>query len=1263
MPQPKNRFQIKLDGVVKTDPENWISFTPTTQRHSVYRSLLTTFSEGKVKLIKTAKNYVDAAYALYGPTASIDVEWLEYDYATDAYVAIYALGRINLSEKYERSRNYTEVGFEPTGFVMNILNRDEIKSDLQNLIDMDGVAITPFTNETHTVTLSDQIIDYTAKFKHPDGYMVQDYTPSGSPSTMYVPLPLFKQELANNNQVIVLDSTTGIQGTAPTINQLQFNEDGDVDMTFEYFTGADIYIYYGHLVNGYNISAISTVSLIYVLNNGSEVVLDTNTFPVSDPGRIFRTLTVASLPLAGIVAGEVIRFYIKLTNLNGTLPPQLGVFCDAETTIIQGTVYPDTTCKFMLPWEAFLRMCQKITGRNDCLRSTLFGRTDGEVKTYGTDGDGAFYALTTSKLMRGFPINGNPINADLMSIFKGYDKLLLLGLGVVYESGVPYVVIERLEHFMDGSSSVATFTAAYPGIDWTAAISYLWGNAKAGYSKYKLEKEPTISSPHSQRVYTVPFLSDITSKVYDNTCSFISSGHLIEIIRRDRYDRGESKDGKYDEDLIVLHLKRNGGTFERVLDTDFSAVTNIDNPTTNSNLHLTPARNILRQAPLLLAGLVKKIIYASYTGYLRYASGTGNTEAQTTVSGETLVDEGADLTRAQAAEIYSSTPLFDASEMGNCTVKVTKAQRVLIKEGLLNAISVIDRDNTYTGFIESIKEVDLEKGVAKLKFLSNTNIIAISNEPFIYTITTTSINQVVSIPMSSGLDSLYDFTIVDYGDGGTGSVSAYADADRTHTYAAIGTYQITIRGQFDYIKWQNDPTLLVSVQEFGSAGVGNASFDGCSNLSVISSTTGPGVYNNNLNNCFRGATAFNSNISNWDTSAVTTMSGVFNDATTYNNGGVALTWNVTNVTRTDLMFKGATAFNQSLSSWATATNTYMLEMFYNASTFNQDLSSWNVSNVTNMVNMFNNTSAFNQDLSSWNVSSVTSMLGMFRFAGAFNNGGAAMNWTTSATLTNTSYMFSSASAFNQSVSGWNVSAVTSFGNMFSSASAFNQSLSSWNVSSATNMQQMFNGAYAFNNGAAAMTWTMGAGVTTMYQMFNNASAFNQSVSGWNVSAVTTMYHMFKSATLFNQDVSAWNISAVTDMTLMFSGSALSTANYDLLLVAWQGKAHQLGVVFGSPASYTQSSVDSGTTDGTTTGKLVDSTQNFISTVLTGDIVHNTTDDTYSKVTAVDSNTVLSISGSVIVSGKVYTIQSSAAAKARYELDVTDSWNISDAGPI
>lgn len=65
--------------------------------------------------------------------------------------------------------------------------------------------------------------------------------------------------------------------------------------------------------------------------------------------------------------------------------------------------------------------------------------------------------------------------------------------------------------------------------------------------------------------------------------------------------------------------------------------------------------------------------------------------------------------------------------------------------------------------------------------------------------------------------------------------------------------------------------------------------------------------------------------------------------------------------------------------------------------------------------------------------------------------------------------------------------------------------------------------------------------------------------------------------------------------------------------------------------------DTGTADGTTTNKLVDSTQNFVSTVGVGNIVKNTTDDTFAVITAVDSNTQLSLDADIMVSGETYEI--------------------------
>ena len=70
---------------------------------------------------------------------------------------------------------------------------------------------------------------------------------------------------------------------------------------------------------------------------------------------------------------------------------------------------------------------------------------------------------------------------------------------------------------------------------------------------------------------------------------------------------------------------------------------------------------------------------------------------------------------------------------------------------------------------------------------------------------------------------------------------------------------------------------------------------------------------------------------------------------------------------------------------------------------------------------------------------------------------------------------------------------------------------------------------------------------------------------------------------------------------------------------------------------TFASADSGTTDGVATNKLIQSGQNFTTTVLVGMIVYNTTDSTFANVTAVDSDTQLTLDADIMVSGENYTI--------------------------
>ena len=66
-------------------------------------------------------------------------------------------------------------------------------------------------------------------------------------------------------------------------------------------------------------------------------------------------------------------------------------------------------------------------------------------------------------------------------------------------------------------------------------------------------------------------------------------------------------------------------------------------------------------------------------------------------------------------------------------------------------------------------------------------------------------------------------------------------------------------------------------------------------------------------------------------------------------------------------------------------------------------------------------------------------------------------------------------------------------------------------------------------------------------------------------------------------------------------------------------------------------VDSGTTTSTSSYKLVDSSQNFTSTVEAGNFVYNTTDKTYATILSVDSDTELTLDKDIMVSGESYII--------------------------
>jgi surface protein len=325
---------------------------------------------------------------------------------------------------------------------------------------------------------------------------------------------------------------------------------------------------------------------------------------------------------------------------------------------------------------------------------------------------------------------------------------------------------------------------------------------------------------------------------------------------------------------------------------------------------------------------------------------------------------------------------------------------------------------------------------------------------------------------------------------------------------------------------------------------------------------------------------FNQYVGAWATSSVTSMRGMFQGCSSFNNGetaggtGAPLNWDVSSVTNMSSMFEGCSSFNQKLNAsngvdgWDTSYVTTIKEMFFGCSAFNNGGASgvsgaplnWNTSSITDVSYAFNGSSSFNQNLSGWDVSNVTDASLFLNGATLFNNGElpgestSPLTWDTS-NVTSFASCFNSTASFNQELKAVNgvdpidVSNCTTIGGFFYNANVFNQYVGDWDTSSCVNMSSVFRTATAFNNGDPAgtytkpLTWDV-SNVTNMSSMFWGASTFGQNFRNasntgkWDVSKVES-FSQFLRFCEFNHYIGDWDTSSATNMTSMMRGTPYS----------------------------------------------------------------------------------------------------------------------------
>ena len=141
---------------------------------------------------------------------------------------------------------------------------------------------------------------------------------------------------------------------------------------------------------------------------------------------------------------------------------------------------------------------------------------------------------------------------------------------------------------------------------------------------------------------------------------------------------------------------------------------------------------------------------------------------------------------------------------------------------------------------------------------------------------------------------------------------------------------------------------------------------------------------NNSTGLFENLDPRNIDISEWNTSKVTTMEFAFIRCKRFNCD--LSSWDLSSVKNMNSMFNGCEKFEgKGLKNWKTGKVRLMYYMFKECFIFNEDISSWDVSSLQDSDSMFRDCTSFNYDLNKWDVKNLQTSKNMFKNCDSLKN--------------------------------------------------------------------------------------------------------------------------------------------------------------------------------------------------------------------------------------------------------------------------------------
>lgn len=287
------------------------------------------------------------------------------------------------------------------------------------------------------------------------------------------------------------------------------------------------------------------------------------------------------------------------------------------------------------------------------------------------------------------------------------------GTSVSQQTG-EFLRIEDKEHFYD-QSSVSVYFDDVQDIVRNYDKEVIYNKIAVGYKKWESENISGIDDPQTKHEYATRF--KLVGRSIDLISDFIAASLAIETTRRTT--REKSADYKFDNDTFIIALKTDDTSpdeYEPELDEKFDSVTNLQNSDTRYNLILTPARNLLRWANVLMGALQQYL-----DSYFKFVAGEGNYDMISNyncAAGQQCVSiicgnlsESEDISLTEHNSDFGYLHLHYQYDL---TVGMSYEQYKAIRDNRNLAIGISQTDSNHVKFFIKSLEYEIKKGEAKI---------------------------------------------------------------------------------------------------------------------------------------------------------------------------------------------------------------------------------------------------------------------------------------------------------------------------------------------------------------------------------------------------------------------------------------------------------------------------------------------------------------------------------------------------------------------